>query len=345
MRPTVRQILDKIQIDEYSTTPKYKQIVNSVLAGIERGTIKLNEVMPSINDLSMLFDISRDTAEKAYKHLKSLGILDSVPGKGFFIKSTHYRQKRRIFLLFNKLSAHKKIIYDAFAETLGDEAAIDFYVYNNNFRLFRELIENQDGSYTHYVVIAHFVEGGERAAEVLNGLPKEKLVILDKLVPGVTGEYAAVYENFEKDLYDALVEAEDLLRKYHTLKLIFPAHSYTAKEIMIGFQKFCTEYGFGYKILSDVATEPLARGELYLNVMEDDLVTLVKRVKASGLRVGEDLGILSYNETPLKEIILDGITVISTDFGAMGRTAAQLVLDNTPAHVENPFRLIVRKSV
>ena len=313
MRPTVRQILDKIQIDEYSTTPKYKQIVNSVLAGIERGTIKLNEVMPSINDLSMLFDISRDTAEKAYKHLKSLGILDSVPG---------WR-----------------------AETLGDEAAIDFYVYNNNFRLFRDLIENQDGGYTHYVVIAHFVEGGERAAEVLNGLPKEKLVILDKLVPGVTGEYAAVYENFEKDLYGALVEAEDLLRKYRTLKLIFPAHSYTAKEIMIGFQKFCTEYGFGYKILSDVANEPLAAGELYLNVMEDDLVTLVKRVKASGLRVGEDLGILSYNETPLKEIILDGITVISTDFGAMGRTAAQLVLDNATAHVENPFRLIVRKSV
>lgn len=345
MRPTVRQILDKIQIDEYSTTPKYKQIVNSVLAGIERGTIKLNEVMPSINDLSMLFDISRDTAEKAYKHLKSLGILDSVPGKGFFIKSTHYRQKRRIFLLFNKLSTHKKIIYDAFAETLGDEAAIDFYVYNNNFRLFRDLIENQDGNYTHYVVIAHFLEGGERAAEVLNQLPKEKLVILDKLVPGVTGEYAAVYENFEKDLYNALVGAEYLLRKYHTLKLIFPSYSYTAKEIMIGFQKFCTEYGFAYKIISDAATEPLATGELYINVMEDDLVTLVKRVKAAGLRVGDELGILSYNETPLKEIILDGITVISTDFEAMGRTAARLVLDNTTEHLENPFRLVVRKSV
>lgn len=189
------------------------------------------------------------------------------------------------------------------------------------------------------------MEGGERAAEVLNGLPKEKLVILDKLVPGVTGEYAAVYENFEKDLYGALVEAEDLLRKYRVLKLIFPSYSYHAKEIMIGFQKFCTEYGFPYKILSDVAAEPLTAGDLYVNLMEDDLVTLIKRVKAAGLRVGDELGILSYNETPLKEIILDGITVISTDFGAMGRTAAQLVLDNATAHVENPFRLIVRKSV
>ncbi|MCY7349921.1 MAG: GntR family transcriptional regulator [Cytophagaceae bacterium] len=345
MRNTVRQILDKIKIDEYSTTPKYKQIVNSVLTGIERGTIKLNEVLPSINELSMLFDISRDTAEKAYKYLKTLGILDSVPGKGFYIKSVHYRQKRRIFLLFNKLSPHKKIIYDAFVETLGDDVAIDFYVYNNNFRLFRELIEGQDGTYTHYVIIAHFLEGGERAIDVLNQLPKEKLIILDKLVPGITGEYAAVYENFEKDLFNSLIEAEDLLRKYQVLKLIFPSYSYHAKEIMIGFQKFCTEYGFAYKIISDVTTEPLAAGELYINLMEDDLVMLIKRVKASGLRVGDELGILSYNETPLKEIILDGITVISTDFQKMGQTAARLVMDNSTEHLENPFRLIVRKSV
>lgn len=37
----------------------------------------------------------------------------------------------------NKLSALKKIIYDAFVETLGEKAAIGFYIYNNDYGLFK----------------------------------------------------------------------------------------------------------------------------------------------------------------------------------------------------------------
>jgi DNA-binding LacI/PurR family transcriptional regulator len=57
------------------------------------------------------------------------------------------------------------------------------------------------------------------------------------------------------------------------------------------------------------------------------------------------VGIISYNETPLKEILLDGITVISTDHECMGRTAARLILDKKGASVKNPFVLIRRKSL
>ncbi|MDQ1088052.1 GntR family transcriptional regulator [Siphonobacter sp. SORGH_AS_1065] len=345
MKQTVRQVFEIIQIDEYSTTPKYKQIVNSVISAIERGLVKTNQGLPSINELSMLYDISRDTAEKAYNELKKLGILGSVPGKGFYIASASYRQKRRVFLLFNKLSPHKKIIYDTMVEVLGEETAVDFYVYNNNFRLFKELIQNRAGHYTHYVIIAHFLEGGESAAELVNHLPKEQLLILDKLIPGVEGDYASVYQDFEKDIFTALTEGEELLRKYQTLKLIFPLHTYHAREILIGFQKFCTEFGFPYKIISDVSKELMSPGDVYINLMEDDLVTLVKQAKSSGLTVGQDVGIISYNESPLKEIILDGITVLSTDFEAMGKQAAELILKNSTEQIANPFRLIVRKSV
>ncbi|MFT4030927.1 MAG: GntR family transcriptional regulator [Siphonobacter sp.] len=345
MKQTVRQVFEIIQIDEYSTTPKYKQIVNSVISGIERGLVKVNQSLPSINELSMLFDISRDTAEKAYNELKKLGILGSVPGKGFYIISASYRQKRRVFLLFNKLSPHKKIIYDTLVETLGEETAVDFYIYNNNFRLFKELIQNRSGHYTHYVIIAHFLEGGGNAAELINQLPKEQLLIMDKLVPGVEGNYAAVYQDFEKDIFTALAEGEELLRKYQLLKLIFPLHTYHAREILIGFQKFCTEYGFSYKIISDLESETMHSGDAYINLMEDDLVTLVKQAKSGGYQVGKEIGIISYNESPLKEIILDGVTVLSTDFEAMGRKAGELILTNSTKQISNPFRLIVRKSL
>ncbi|MCB0567590.1 MAG: LacI family DNA-binding transcriptional regulator, partial [Phaeodactylibacter sp.] len=91
--------------------------------------------------------------------------------------------------------------------------------------------------------------------------------------------------------------------------------------------------------------EPIQKNEVYINLMEDDLVTLIKRVKHMGLKVGKEVGVISYNETPLKEILLDGITIISTDFQQLGETAARLILQNEKMHIANPFRLVVRNSL
>src|SRR5688572_29202624 len=92
-----------IIIDEHSITPKYVQIINSVLKAIEQGKIGKDYQLPSINDLSYELDISRDTAEKAYKKLKKIGVAASVPGKGYFIVNTDIKQPIRVFLIFNKL--------------------------------------------------------------------------------------------------------------------------------------------------------------------------------------------------------------------------------------------------
>lgn len=335
-----------IQINEHSKTPKYKQIVQSVLAGIERGQLKEEARLPSVNRLLIQFDISRDTIVKAYDELKEMGVVESAAGKGYYVKNTQIQRRLKVFLLFNKLSAHKKIIYDAFSTTLGDKAFVDFLIYHNNYRLFKEwILENKDKDYTHFVIIAHFLDGGEDAAEVINQIPSHKLVLLDKLVPQVSSEYAAVYQDFSKDIYNALTEARDLLGKYRRLNIIFPPYSYHPEEILAGFRAFCTENNFAYRIIKDIENEPIEKGEAYINLMEGDLVTLIKRAKNLGLKVGKDVGIISYNETPLKEILLDGITVMSTDFRQLGETAAKMILENRKEHVANAFRLVVRNSL
>ncbi|MCB0568586.1 MAG: GntR family transcriptional regulator [Phaeodactylibacter sp.] len=335
-----------IKINEYSKTPKYKQIINSIISGVEKEQLSAGDQLPSVNSLLIKFDISRDTIVKAYEHLKEIGIIDSIPGKGYYVKSTNFRQKAKVFLLFNKLSVHKKIIYDAFTHTLGDQAAIDFFIYNSDFRLFKNLIlDHKDDNYTHFVIIPHFLEGGEFASEFINQLPKHKLIILDRKVEGITGDYAAVYQDFEEDIYRVLVEAVGLLEKYGKIKLIFPPYSYHPQEIVAGFERFCTEYAFRYSVVNDISIEPIQENEVYINLMEDDLVTLIKRVKGMGLKVGREVGIISYNETPLKEILLDGITIISTDFQQLGETAARLILENEKAHIANPFHLVVRNSL
>ena len=194
--------------------------------------------MPSINEISFEFDVSRMTVEKGYNYLKSIGVLDSVPGKGYFIKNVTHNQNHKIFLLFNKLSLHKKIIYDSFVDALGDKASIDFYIYNNDFNLFRKLITNRKEDYTHIVIIPHFTENKDFAYDLIDSLPKDKLILMDKLVPRIVGEFGAVYQNFEKDIYGALSQAITQLEKYNCIKLIFPEVTYHSREIVKGFMNF-----------------------------------------------------------------------------------------------------------
>ena len=339
------RIIDLIKVDEYSITSKYLQIANSIIREIENGNIQIRDNLPSINELSIELDIARDTVERGYKHLKNIGIIDSVPRQGYYIKNTEFHSPLKIFLLFNKLSEHKKKIYDSFFAALTNHAVIDFYIYNNDFSLFKRLLLNRRNDYTHYVIIPHFIEGGENAYEIINTIPKEQLLLLDKMVPNVTGEYAAAYENFESDIYKALTEAVDQLSKYHTLKIIFPNQSYYPPEILKGFKTFCQDNAFSYKVISDIIDEPISEGEVYINVMEKDLITLIEKILLLNLKVGEQVGIISYNEIPIKKIILNGITTISTDFDQMGKIAAELILSNSKEHIEVPFKLTLRASV
>ncbi|HTQ66814.1 MAG TPA: GntR family transcriptional regulator [Puia sp.] len=334
-----------IAIDEHSVTPKYRQVIDSILKAIEEGRIGRDYLLPSINDLSYELEISRDTGTRVYRDLKNMGIVNSVPGKGYFIANINIKKRIKVFLLFNKLSTHKKIIYDAFVTALGENASIDFYIYNNDYSLFKELLKNKREDYSYYVIIPHFMEGGENAHDIINSIPKDKLLLLDKLLPSVAGNYAAVYENFEKDIYSALEQALEPLKKYQTLKIIFPEYTYHPREILKGFYLFCTQYAFNYEVIKKIEEEEIKEGTVYISLMENDLVLLIEKIVDAGMEVGKKVGVISYNETPLKKIILSGITTISTDFQLMGEKAAQLIMEKSKEHIAIPFYLTLRESL
>lgn len=337
---------DFIHIDEYSSTPKYLQLSNAVINAIELGHFKPNVVLPSINELCYKLDMARDTVDKGYRHLKSIGVIISVPGKGFYVSNVEPQERLKIFLLFNKLSAHKKIIYDSFIDTLGKHVYVDFYIYHNDFSLFKTfLTERKIEIYSHFVIIPHFIEGKEFVKDVISTIPKEKLILLDKIIPQVEGNYGAVYENFEKDIYDALEEALADLSKYHTLKIVFPPKSYFPTEILEGFHNFCQQYAFSPEVVHHIEIEPINKGEVFIVLMEDDLVTLLERTINMDYTIGADIGVISYNETPLKKILLNGITTISTDFTFMGKAAANAILQKTGGNIEVPFKYTKRNSL
>jgi hypothetical protein len=116
-------------------------------------------------------------------------------------------------------------------------------------------------------------------------------------------------------------------------------------EIIDGFHRYCQDYAFNYKVINNIENDKINAGEAFITVMEDDLVNLIERLMQLDLKAGEDVGIISYNETPIKKIILNGITTISTNFEEMGKMAARLILEDQRQHLEVPFKLTLRNSL
>ena len=336
----------QFDIEFKESAPKYMQIIKSLLLAIGKGKLKRGDKIPSINQLSEEYLLSRDTVEKAYKHLIRDGVLISVRGKGYFINRVDIETTVRILLVFNKISNYKKQIYNAFVENLGRNVNVDLHIHHSNVNIFKNLIKNSLGEYDYYVIMPHFYDKAEEAIDVLKLIPGEKLILLDKDVELNTKKHSSVFQNFEKDIVSALTEAIDLLKGYNKIILIFPTIIPYPKEIIKGFRIFCIQQAQEHEIIYDFQeNSAVTNNAAYVVIEENDLVNLIKKCREQQLTIGKDIGIISYNETPLKEILLDGITTISTDHEQMGKTAAQLINENRKAIIKNPFTLIRRKSL
>lgn len=331
------------QVSKESGMPKYKQLINSLFQAIENGDIGLGDRLPSINSICKEFKLSRDTVLVAFNELKAKGIVASVPGKGYYIESTATQFKKKIFLLFEEFNVFKEILYNSFIEHLGGAASVDIYFHHFNKKVFKELIDNNNGKYTSYVVMpAKFND----AYTVLQNLPQEKVIILDQTNATLKKHYPAVFQNFEKDVYKALTSGIDLLEKYKKLYMVFPGGKEPIGQ-MKGFQKFAKEHSgkWKFEVISTLEGHEINTSEVYIVPSDIDLVTLVKSAKEKDFKIGENFGIISYNDTPLKEVVADGITTISTDFKEMGRILADMVLHSQNQLIENKSQLIRRSSL
>ncbi|APZ46063.1 transcriptional regulator [Polaribacter reichenbachii] len=342
-----------INIDENSRIPKYQQIVNVIIQNISNGNLVIDQRIPSINKFSEEFYLSRDTVEKAYNILKERNIISSIKGKGYYITRTKLISKINILFLVNKLSSYKLKIYNSFIDNIGTNAHTDLQIYHCDESLFLNLLNKSKSAYDYFVIMPHFkFDGGKHVSytegviELLKKIPKEKLVILDNFKEGIEGGDIEVFQDFENDIYYALKEAYPKMKKYNNLILFYPTKTVYPypKRILFGFRKFCFEYNIDFEFFEEVYEDMIIKkGDLFVTIEESDLVTLVKRTREENLVLGKDIGIISYNDTPLKELL--GITVVSTDFKKMGEISARMILNKEKGHLKVPFNFIDRASL
>lgn len=342
-----------IKINESSRIPKYKQIVESIINDIAKGKLEIGEKIPSINELSASCYLSRDTVEKAYKELKNKKAIVSVKGKGYYTAKTDLISKISIFFLVNKPSYYKMSIYNALVNGIGVNGHVTLSIYHCDETLFVRALQKNLGAFDYYVIMPHFkddklahISATDAVLKEIEKIPKDKLIILDNNRLEIKGKYGSIYQDFKDDLYNALQEGIDKLRKYDKLILVYPRKSVFPypKRIVHGFTRFCGEFGFDYEVLDEIYDDmELNSKDVYITIEEMDLVNLVRQINAKKMVLGRDVGIISYNDTPLKELL--GITVISTDFKTMGETTAYMILKNKTEKVKNVFKYIERNSV
>ncbi|MFY0626824.1 MAG: GntR family transcriptional regulator [Reichenbachiella sp.] len=338
-----------LEINEASSLPKYKQLIQSIKESIESGRIKYGQKLPSINQLSFDYYLSRDTVEKAYKELKKKGFIESVKGKGYYVTNSAPESKFNVLVIFNKISAYKKVIYNSIAHNLGDKAQIDFFIYHNDYETFERFIQERLEGYHYYVIMPHFMDYNRKSLfELLSQINQEKLIFLDTIVEDIKNYKGAVYQDFKMDIFETLGKANDLLKKYKKLVLVFPDNEiYTyPKEIELGFRKFCGFNNYEYQIIDGIIEiTKIEANTAYIVIEENDLVNLIKIIRSKKMKLAEEIGILSYNDTVLKEVLAEGISVISTDFYEMGEHAANIILGKESGIIKNNFEFIQRNSL
>ena len=342
-----------IKIDENSRIPKYQQIIDSIIDNISLGNLKMDQKIPSINMFSEEFYLSRDTVEKAYSILKERKVIVSIRGKGFYISRTKLISKVNILFLVNKLSSYKLRTYNHFINTIGANSHTDLHIYHCDESLFLNLIEKNKGVYDYFVIMPHFktenlkhISLPEKVIKAMKLIPIEKLIILDNIKSSLNNNITQIYQDFEDDIYNALNEGLDKIKKYKKVILAYPEKAVYPypRRILHGFRKFCVEHKLDFEILDKIYDDMiLKKGDLFITIEEADLVNLVKQVREDEFKLGSEIGIISYNDTPLKELL--GITVMSTDFKVMGETAAKMILDKTKGKIKVPFNFIDRESL
>lgn len=343
---------DYIKINEASRIPKYKQVMDSIVKAINDKELLMGDKILSINAVSEICNLSRDTVEKAYSLLRAQNIIVSVKGKGFYVTETNMSIQINILFLINKLSSYKMRIYNAFVETLGTSASVDLDIYHCEPDVFMNILNKKKKSYNYYVIMPHFrndsfqhVGCSKKILDAIHEIPDEKLIILDREVNNLSKAAIKVYQDFTNDIYTALNSGIEQLRKYKKIILVYPSKAIYPypKEIVTGFRRFCVKNNLDYEILNEIYDSmELQLKDLYIIIQEHDLVNLVKQTRDRHFKLGEDIGIISYNDTPLKELL--GITVISTNFKKMGTTAAKMILNKQSLTVKNDFDFINRFS-
>jgi len=77
------------QVDFQAGKPVYLQLADQIRYAAASGKLHPGDPLPSLRPLAEELRINRNTIAKAYAELESQGLIETVHGKGYFLKNNH----------------------------------------------------------------------------------------------------------------------------------------------------------------------------------------------------------------------------------------------------------------
>lgn len=327
----------KFSVDDNSNTLKFQQLVDAIVDAISRNQLKAGEMLPSVNQIMKESSLSRDTVFKAYAELKKRGVVESVPNRGYFVT----RKITKVFLFLDTFKAYKEVLYGSFLKHLPKNISVDLHFHHYNISLFEKIVLESLGKYSKYIIMNF---DHPKIPGIIQKIPAEQLLVIDWNIYA-SENHPTVFQNFGQPVYDCLKANRGKIEKYREFIYYYPPFTYHPKESIGFFKKFCKDFQMPHSVIFEQEKFKIKKGALYFLVSDRTLAGFLDQCAEKGYEPGREVGVISYNETPMKKYVKNGITVISTDFELMGQKAAEFVTTGEFTRFEVPTTLKLRSSL
>ena len=306
-------------------TTKVKQLADFISNDISMGKYKPGDGLPSINDLVRDYKVSRDTVFKALADLKERDLIDSNPGKGYYVVNRH----KNILLLLDEYSPFKDVLYNSIVSNLPSQYKVDLWFHQYKESLFNKILRESIGRYNTYVVMNF---DNEKFSDYLYRIDSSRLLLLD-FGKFDKKDYSYICQDFDEAFYAALEKLGDKLKRYRKVVLFYPKGLKHPRSVCDYLHQYCEAHNLEDEVYERKVTDyEIKPDEVYIAFRQTEVVEIIKKSRAAGLECGKDFGLIAYNDTPAYEVIDKGITTLSIDHRKMGLDAAEFILTGKPVH-------------
>ena len=329
------------QIKTSTYLPKYQKVYHYILDKIKNNDWESGSKLPSIIELSIELDLSKDTISKAYQELLENKIIKSVPRRGYFVnKDLKTEFKSKVLLIISDVTFENKSIYDELLEKLKNKAELFTYCcFDNNGIM--DFLRNSSRDFDYFILSPFNAQINCDLHQIVDLIPFNKQLYIN-------------YKNDDHHLFDLdilgdeifsiLRPYKDRINSYNRFNLVLPENHNFYYQTIKGFQKFCDCYQLDYSLLDGIVPEEIFQNEIYFVLDNDELFELVKVSRKKQLEFGYDIGVLSLNENPYKEFIANGISTIQFNFEEITENFCSAILNGIKQDTYLRLKLIDRNS-
>ena len=339
----------------------YAKVKADILAQIGSGQLKEGDKLPSERELCQFHQVSRVSIRRAIAELVLSGVLETIPGKGTFVKKRMLRPRHRMgtiaLIRCIRPGRPSSVTSDVFYPTIF--SGIEAVAAARNVHCIVLSLNEDSPDQAHLDQLAEKIDGvicgelrdeGTRRRIVTAGLP----VVL--VSPSVAAPGVDVVE--VDNAGGALAGVRHLIELGHR-RIAFiggPPASLPSQQRQSGYQRALEEAGIaaheslqrtpgwrledGYQAMKELLDQV---PELTAVFAASDLLALgaCQAAREVGLRIGADLSVLGFDDIQLAGESRPALSTVRVRRKEIGETAARLLFEQIDGKREYPLRVIV----